>query len=76
MRLMLKNEKVVFEVQANEVSSSNNEELLKIEDRFVISATLNMVVSFDPPSFGVRVELRTISKRFPGGKPEISNLFF
>ncbi|XP_021737002.1 uncharacterized protein LOC110703506 [Chenopodium quinoa] len=49
MTLKLKNEKVVFEVQANEVSSSNNKELLQIEEKFVLSATLSMVVSFDPP---------------------------
>ncbi|XP_021734960.1 uncharacterized protein LOC110701655 [Chenopodium quinoa] len=48
MRLKSKNEKVVFEVQANEVSSSNNEELLQIEEKFVLSATLSKVVSFDP----------------------------
>ncbi|XP_021716571.1 uncharacterized protein LOC110681584 [Chenopodium quinoa] len=37
MRLKLKHEKVIFEVQENEVSSSNNEELLKIEENLYLS---------------------------------------
>ncbi|XP_021727700.1 uncharacterized protein LOC110694845 [Chenopodium quinoa] len=49
MRLKLRNEKIVFDVQASEVLSSNNKRLLKSEVEVVISATLDKVMFFDPP---------------------------
>ena len=48
-RMKLKQERLAFEVSSSEVSSSNNVRLLKIEEEFVPSATLNKVVFFDPP---------------------------
>ncbi|XP_021724269.1 uncharacterized protein LOC110691621 [Chenopodium quinoa] len=48
MRLKMRNEKIIFDVQASEVLSSNNERLLKNEGEVVLSATFDKVVFFDP----------------------------
>ncbi|XP_021747248.1 uncharacterized protein LOC110713095 [Chenopodium quinoa] len=48
-RMRLWKEKLAFEELSNEVSSSNNDKLLKIEEKFAPSATLKKVVFFDPP---------------------------
>ncbi|XP_021722773.1 uncharacterized protein LOC110690255 [Chenopodium quinoa] len=49
MRLKMRNEKIIFDVQASEVLSSNNERLLKNEGEVILSATLDKVVFLDPP---------------------------
>ena len=48
-RMRLWKEKLAFEELLNDVSSSNNEKLLEVEEKFALSATLKKVVFFDPP---------------------------
>ncbi|XP_021745344.1 uncharacterized protein LOC110711273 [Chenopodium quinoa] len=47
-RMRLWKEKLAFEELLNDVSSSNNEKLLEVEEKFALSATLKKVF-FDPP---------------------------
>ena len=48
-RKKLRSEKEEFEKKFVRVSSSNNEKLPKVEEKFALSTTLKRVVFFDPP---------------------------